>query len=1102
MSELPESLDELLRDRPKEIRAILKRDGKTIESFNREAIINAVQKASFAAGRNYSRETAERITEQIERELGEVLSSKGFFTYSGGNIPHTEDVQEAVVNHLNKENARKAAEIISRKFNVPEQDVQKAFFEFIKKDFDPTGIFYEVYKERRNQVRERIVNLPFSVEFDSTDKQLQIHSIDEGKACNFEEDTLLRLILENTGADYESAKSAVKRVEEFLTLREVGNIGKEEITAIIDAALMEKGIPYEKVLGGKRVSITFDDIEQLIFNRSQENSNIKCNNPEAVNLGIAELALKEFSPRKVFRKEVAEAHKNGVIHIHDLGYTTRVYCSAHSIEYLKKYGLDKIVATLDSKSFPAKSPQVLNNHVHTFLASIQTAYAGALGFPMLNSLYAPGLLKEVEMVEVVEKIKDEKGKVIARKKRRLKRETLEELAKENPEDYEEVNSTRILQGYSKKELKQIAQNLVFGSSQSAFSRGGQTLFIDFNIDLGVPPHLRNVPALFLGAKYKKIKQNEFGEWEVVEVSEKEPERYEGLMKDKGHKDENGNPILEPDEKNGDVIQPENPEEGIWATYGHELVKKASLDFAEVLIEMSAEGDRYKDMFNFPKMDVHVSRETYEDPEAERVLRKACEVVEKNDSIYFLFDRGDGMNVAQCCRLRERITDPGILKHPEKMRFCGFQNVTINIPQASYRAKGETLEEKLDSTLKEIEKSMTLALKAHADKRKFIQTLFDKKDSALYFMGGMPSDDGEPYIDLSKSTYIIGVLGLNEAVQHLTGKELHESPEAYEIGLKILSRMYSIKEEFSKRFKMKFVLEETPGESANRRLAKIDLYKYPEKAKKVVKGSIEEDSVYYTNSAHLSAEASVSGLDRIILQSKMNPMIEAGAITHIFSGEKVNKAKAVYDIVKATYENTQSSQIVFSGEHTVCLECGNHERGLKDSCKKCGNENPDRIIQKTRVVGYFSDPRTWNKSKREGELKARQKTSEFYAGLKESTYDLEAELFKRLSKGNGEIKAIVIGTEKCPVCTQVVEKIKRALRKIPFNDRVKIEKYDVATEEGRTIAAIYDAPIDTYPSIIIHKGDRVIRKSWEYPYNEPARGVSIPEIREMFLEIEK
>ena len=40
--------------------------------------------------------------------------------------------------------------------------------------------------------------------------------------------------------------------------------------------------------------------------------------------------------------------------------------------------------------------------------------------------------------------------------------------------------------------------------------------------------------------------------------------------------------------------------------------------------------------------------------------------------------------------------------------------------------------------------------------------------------GKLADDGRPYVDLDKCTYIVGLIGLNECLQHLTGQELHES----------------------------------------------------------------------------------------------------------------------------------------------------------------------------------------------------------------------------------------------------------------------------------------------------------------------------------------
>jgi len=1081
----PESLESLLdHKREKPIKAILKRGGSNIVNFDLSKIAEAIKKASIASGKNYDDTTSQFLAEKVLKKLE---SRGGIFHHSKRAIPQTEDVEDAVFEVFYEYNASLISEEISKQISVEKEKIFPIVFDVVKK-FDPTGNFYEQYRNARAKVREKLVSLPFAISYDSTDKQLHIQNVKSSTTSVFNRDALISLILEKTPVNYNDAVSAIKGVEQVLAQRKSNTqISVEEITAIIDAKLLEKGYKPNDLLTGDRLGITVSDVEQLIFSKSNENSNIKSNNPEAVNLGIAELVLKEIALRKVYSEEVAEEHRKGNIHIHDLGYIDRVYCSAHSVEYIKKFGLDKVVANLDAKSSPAKSPMVLNNHIHTFFAAIQSSYAGALGLPMLNTLYGPALLKEVEYVTVDYKLKDDEGNIIQKKNEKIKKETLEHMLEDGIiKDFEIKETKKILKTLSRKEMHQIAQNLVFGASQSAFSRGGQTLFIDFNIDLAVPLHMRNVPALFLGGKYQRVIKNKDGEWEIVETTTKEPER---ISKKEG----------QTAYKSGDIIQPTDGTQ--FVTYGHELVRESAREFARALLKVAKEGDKYGNMFNFPKFDVHVSRETFEDPESNELLKEACDVVEHNDSVYFMYDRGDGMNVAQCCRLRERITDPELLKHPEKIRFCGFQNVTINLPRIGYEAKGNNLEEKIQYTFKELDRMMYIVLKAHAEKAKEIQKLLDTDGAPLRAMG-KPSDDGEPYIDLKKATYIIGFAGLNELVQSLLGKEMHEDAEAFKLGLKILSHMHSVKNELAEKYKIKLVIEETPGESANRRLAKIDYLRYPEQAKKVLKGDIEKDEMYYTNSCHLSAKAPVSGLDRTILQSKTNPFVEAGAITHVFSGEKSNKSNAVYDFVKTIFYNTQSSQVVFSGEHTICQCCGTHMRGLKDSCIKCKNDDPQKLVQKTRIVGYFSDPRNWNKSKK-GELKDRQAAQSYYAGELTSMKDLEAEVLESIIEPE-KIRIGIVGSEGCKLCENLEKATKEYITTLPEEIKKKIEivKYDVKTEEGKIMAAIYNAPIDTYPSLIVQKGRNFLRKTSEYPYGKMPMLIMKEDIKTMFEQIAK
>ncbi len=86
--------------------------------------------------------------------------------------------------------------------------------------------------------------------------------------------------------------------------------------------------------------------------------------------------------------------------------------------------------------------------------------------------------------------------------------------------------------------------------------------------------------------------------------------------------------------------------------------------------------------------------------------------------------------------------------------------------------------------------------------------------------GKKAKDGRPYVDLEASTYIVGIIGLNECLQFMTGKELHEGDDMIRQGLRVVSHMYTRVKEAGKKHKLKFSLEESPAESASRRLANL------------------------------------------------------------------------------------------------------------------------------------------------------------------------------------------------------------------------------------------------------------------------------------------
>ncbi len=775
---------------------------------------------------------------------------------------------------------------------------------------------YKRYRKQREIARRNIRVRGQNAEgnVDVTDASLLlVESSSHNVHLPWDRKRIVKQILDKTDLSVELAINIAKSVENRIIASDLSVINTTLIRELVNNELMERGFSHQlRDLSLYRVSK--DYIENLMYTKSTENSNIVNNNPEAVNLGIAELVLKQWALDTIFSPEVKRAHDTGAIHVHDLGYPTRVYCSSHSIEYVKKYGLNGLI-NLNTSSSPARSASVLTGHLNTFLASMQANYAGALGIAYINILYAPFLV-----------------------------------------------------GMDKTQLKQIAQELIFNGSQNAFSRGGQTLFLDFNIHTGVPSYLKAVPAIGPGGHY----QLRLKDGRIVELSEELRNATDAAgykLMDLYYKD----PVLGKrlvlrelaDEKEGTIYDPdvqamleENGEAIV--TYG-DYTQEAQA-FCRALLHVFGEGDAHGRIFEFPKCDFHVSDETFEDPAQFAIFQEACELASKNGSTYFIFDR-DEVTLSACCRLRTTISDSRMLKHPESMRFCGFQNVTINIPQAAYRAS-RTGGDVLKNFFEELDRTMELSVDAHLQKKAKAAEMISGPGYPLWQIG-KTAQDGKPYVDLESCTYILGLIGVNDAVNFLIGQELHDSKQAQRFGLKIVAHMYTKAKKLAKKYKLKFTLEESPAESAARRLAKSDLIYFSDEAKETVKGPA--DAEYYTNSIHLAAEADVSLVDRIVEQSKYHSMIESGAITHCFIGEERPDAESIAHLMTEVFHRTQSAQVCVSPEFTFCDSCHHQTRGLLESCPECGSSE---VVGETRVVGYFSKVQNWNKSKRYGELLAR------------------------------------------------------------------------------------------------------------------------------------
>ncbi len=677
---------------------------------------------------------------------------------------------------------------------------------------------------------------------ETTDMALFVRTSDEA-IDGWNRQKIVDALIREALVDPETAETVSREVEHMIFASGISMITAPLIREMVDAKLVERGMEQARKMH-TRLGVPLYDVEQMILHPNKENANVP-HGPEATNLTLAEGIKKEYALMRVFPEEVGEAHMRGAIHLHDLGFIDRPYCSGQSLEYLKKFGLNLPNSLAMAK--PAKHAEVLLAHMVKFAAALQGNFAGAIGWDAVNLFFAPYL------------------------------EELDDRA-----------------------VEQLAQMMIFEFSQQAVARGGQAIFTDVNLYWEVPKHFEDVPAIGPGGVYTGKTYAEY---------EKQAQRF------------------------------------VWK-----------------LFEVFKQGDGAGRPFFFPKPLVHITEKFFDTPGHEAFLNHICDVASDKGNTYFVFDRGGTAKISECCRLSFKLerSDLEDAKQPWKMRYSALQNVTLNMPRLAYEAKGE------DSRLfAGIGKLVKIAVQAHQAKRDFILRLLSHNSSGPLNLLDMKLD-GTPYLRMHRATYLIGMVGLNELIQYHTGQEMHESQDAMRFGLKIIAHMKLLADRHNKEHDMRFVLEQTPAESTAYRFAKLDLKYFPEASSRVVKGSQDLGEVFYTNSTLFNVSAPVNPIDRVRLEGRFHPLIEAGALTHVWLGESKPSAGSLAKFVTKTFTHTKNDQIAFSPEFTTCRECARLSRGLQDACAYCGSSEVDGI---TRITGYFTRISSWNKGKL-GELKDR------------------------------------------------------------------------------------------------------------------------------------
>lgn len=402
-----------------------------------------------------------------------------------------------------------------------------------------------------------------------TESELFVRQSDENVEL-FDPQRITNALVRETNLTPETASQIALEVKEQIGRSGIRALTAQLIRGLVDAKLLEHGLMNE-YRAHSRLGVPIYDVDRIIQSVAGESAVL--HGPEGSSLALAEAIKREYAIRSVFSDAVSNAHLVGDLHIENLGEVDRPTTMIGSIDFIKRHGVRLPGGFAGSR--PAKRAEVLVLHMVTYTAALQGYFSEALAWDSVNFALAP-----------------------------------------------------MLAGLTPRQIKQVAQGLLFELSAPAIARGGQPVRCDLHLDCEAPAYLRDLAVVGAGG------------------------------------------------------------EKLSSTYG--AMEATARDFLKALFEVYLEGDGQGLPFTGPHPILHLTESFIGDPSNRGLLDLMIRAATERGGIVLAFDRPSENPAAASFTARYGVGADKLQRAGEswQWRAATFSSVAINLPRVGYRADGD------------------------------------------------------------------------------------------------------------------------------------------------------------------------------------------------------------------------------------------------------------------------------------------------------------------------------------------------------------------------------------------------------------------------------
>ena len=275
--------------------------------------------------------------------------------------------------------------------------------------------------------------------------------------------------------------------------------------------------------------------------------------------------------------------------------------------------------------------------------------------------------------------------------------------------------------------------------------------------------------------------------------------------------------------------------------------------------------------------------------------------------------------------------------PSKAVVCGRGNLSftsINLPRLGIEANRDfdVFYRKLDEMMELVARQLLHRFKIQCSK---------KGRNYPFLMGQgiwIDSDDIGPDDSVAEvlkhGTLSIGFIGLAETMKALTGKHHAESAESRKKAYEIIKHMRAFCDKKSAETGLNFTLLATPAEGLSGRFVKIDRDKYGK-----LEGITDRD--YYTNSFHVPVYYPIGAFEKLNIEAPYHELTNAGHISYVeLDGDTAKNPEAFESVIR----HMQKIGIGYgSVNHPVDRDpvCG-YIGVIDNVCPRCGRREGEPV----------------------------------------------------------------------------------------------------------------------------------------------------------------